>query len=152
MPLGERTFERRVWKSSFLHCFTMHISVNRPFDLIIFGLKNAFILANDGFFYTLFFHTHLLLGCPGIAATSWRLSAWKISRSYWQQRRRKGPESRRQIWFERWKRQSWKNPRPGGWKNEFKARCDSNCIHRMLHVVDCTFVYYCHVLGRCRAS
>ena len=107
-------------------CFTMHISMNRPFDLLIFGLKNALILANDDYFSS----THLFWGvslkkgsssskhfveCPGIAVTSWRLSAWKISRSYWQQRHRKGSESRQQIWFERWKRQSRKNQRPGGW-------------------------------------
>lgn len=116
MPLGERTFERRVWKSSFLHCFTMHISVNRPFDLIIFGLENAFILIKWWHFLYFVLPPHLFfVEFPGIAATSWRLSAWKISRSYWQQQRWKGPESRRQIWFERWKRQSWKNPRPGGW-------------------------------------
>ena len=85
----------------------------------------------------------------GIAATSWRLSVWKISRSYWKRQRWKGSESRPQIWFERWKRQ--RNQRPVFFRLRHGTRhvstTVSNCIHRMLHV----FVYYCCILDRYRA-
>ena len=77
-------------KSLEILVLPLHLSMNHPFSF--FG--GVFAFQKRQRLPPIMVEKNVWLG---IAATSWRLSAWKISRSYWKRQRWKGSESRPRI-------------------------------------------------------